>query len=152
MRMHTKIIAAMLVIAIPNLSYANCVASGNATHKILSQAQLTSLIVGSTACVAKSGGGWENQEQHSGGTVTDYKKGPTDPIDPSKAIGTYTISADSNGGIINYSYTGGGAYTYYLYGNTAFPNPPAGNYDFCTTPGSGASVTVAVKKSIGSCP
>lgn len=42
------------------------------------------------------------------GTVTDYKLGPTDPIDPTKPVGSYSISSITvNGatvGILTYTY------------------------------------------------
>ena len=42
------------------------------------------------------------------GSVIDYKLGPTDPIDPSKQVGTYTVTG-STVGVLNYTY---GATTY----------------------------------------
>lgn len=149
----THFIAVALIAALtPTLSIADCV-SAPPGHGILTTTQLTNLMVGSTACVAKVGGGWENQEQHSAGVVTDYKKGPTDPIDPTTVIGTYAISTagDGTSGLISYNYTAGGAFTYYILGNTSTPSPRAGSFDFCTSIG-GTSVPATIKKSIGSCP
>ena len=155
MKIRRNAILALISVMLPTYATANCVASSDTSHKVLSQTQLSNLMVGSTACVPHAGGGWDNQEQHTlAGRIVDYKKGPASPTnnDPSIDIGGYTISSDTSGGFITYSYTGGPTYKYYLYGNTANPSPRAGNFDFCTTVGSGTSITVGVKKSLGSCP
>ncbi len=51
------------------------------------------------------------------GTVTDYKLGPTDPIDPTKQVGTYTISSivvnSVTVGILTYTY-GAQSYSYQI--------------------------------------
>jgi hypothetical protein len=44
--------------------------------------------------------------------VIDWKRGPNDPVDPSKLVGTYTISNGANPGTITYDYGAGGIYTY----------------------------------------
>jgi hypothetical protein len=60
-------------------------------------------------------------ELHSGGLITDYKRGPADSIDPSKQIGTYTVSSDASGGVLNDTY-GGTTFSYHIAsgGGTAY--------------------------------
>lgn len=72
------------------------------------------------------------------GVVYDYKKGPTGvgSDDPSGQVGNFTISS-TNGGSIQYSYTGdkNSPYTYTVWG-TGSP------YTFCNTSGTQYSVSV----------
>lgn len=87
---------------------------------------LTNLVSGNTVCAMNGNEKW--QEQHLGnGTLWDYKKGANDPVDPTKKVGTWSLSANLSGPVnqITYSYTGGPSYTYNIYRN--------GNvYSFCT--------------------
>jgi len=57
----------------------------------------------------------------SGGNFYDYKGGPSNSADPPKQLGTWTITAGSPG-VLNYTYTGGTTYSYYVYGNFATSN------------------------------
>lgn len=123
----------------------------------LSATAIQTLVAGKYACYGP--GAYPNvqwNELHTGtssGTVTDYKKGPSDPVDPTKAVGTYAITG-TNSAIITYTYSdGGGAYGYNVYANlgTASPNP--GNYSFCTTGGGvNLPVTVGLTTGNGGCP
>ena len=48
------------------------------------------------------------------GNVIDYKLGPTDPIDPTKQVGTYTVTVTGNNvGILTYTY-GSTSYAYQI--------------------------------------
>jgi hypothetical protein len=106
---------------------AQCATSGS--YKQLNQSDIESLVGLGTACYPAGGPPWTNQEYHTSsgasGTIIDYKKGPSDPRDPSKAVGTYTVNADST---ITYNYTVGGTYTYSVWGKT---NGKGATYDFC---------------------
>ena len=102
---------------------------------------LTTLISGQTVCATRGTEKW--QEQHrSDGTLWDYKKGPNDPVDPTKQVGTWSIDTSLN--TVTYSYTGGPSYTYSVHG------PAGGPYSFCT----GGSETVGGATFTGgqSCP
>lgn len=127
----------------------------------LTVTQISQLVSGRYACYGP--GAWpavEWNELHSGtigsttntsGTVTDYKKGPTDPIDPTKPVGTFTIGQVSKNGAITYIYPSG-SYGYYVYDNNlTAPNP--GVYSFCTTGGGiNIPVTVGSNTAHGGCP
>jgi hypothetical protein len=68
-------------------------------------AALTNLLSGNTVCVSKSGG-WENQEEHmAGGALVDFKKGPSDPVDPTKQVGTWSVTGTGTGTMVNYTYS-----------------------------------------------
>lgn len=113
-------------------AFAACVAATG--YSQLSDGQITSLLVGSIACYPAVAP-YTNQEYLSGGIITDYKLGASDLIDPSKAIGGYGIA----GGTITYSYTGGPAYSYTVWGTST---SGSGSYDFCTG-GTPISIRVA---------
>jgi hypothetical protein len=62
--------------------------------------------------------------------VTDFKKGPTDAVDPSEQVGTYSIAAGTGASYdrITYNYGTGGAFTYAI---TPKAGTTAGTYNFC---------------------
>lgn len=102
---------------------------------------LSNLITNSTVCANLGDDKW--QEQHrSGGELWDYKLGPTDPIDPTKKVGTWSILTRSNQVQYNYS---SGSYAYAVRGPDA-----GGKYSFCSTAVQIHNVTL--KPGITSCP
>ncbi len=104
-------------------------------------AALNSLIIGNTVCATRGSEVW--QEQHrSGGQLWDYKKGPGHPIDPSKQVGTWSISRN----IVTYCYTGGICYGYTVHGTGS------GSYDFCAPNGSVVVSGATFKPGYTSCP
>jgi hypothetical protein len=101
---------------------------------------LTTLIAGNTVCAMRGGEQW--QEQHrTDTTLWDYKKGPSDPVDPTKQVGSWSIASNT----VTYAYTGGPSFTYSVHG------PTGGPYSFCT--GSTEVVGGAIfKTGSSSCP
>ena len=81
------------------------------------------------------------------GTLTDFKRGPTNPVDPSKAVGTWSVA----NGQIAYTYgTTGGTFTYTVREVTA-----GTNYEFCniaTNELINAIVTTAPTANPAACP
>lgn len=119
----------------------------------LSAGQIQALLVGGTyACGAQSRQQWDEfLTGGSSGTIADYKKGPSDKIDPTVIIGTYAITpgnATNNGGnpsaydTITYSYAAGGTFTYVV--NRPYGQVTSGSsytfYDI--TGGNSISITV----------
>ena len=102
---------------------------------------LSTLITGKTVCAALGADKW--QEQHrAGNQLWDYKKGPSDPVDPSKQVGTWSIVANN----VTYSYTGGASFTYSVHDD-------GGTYSFCTAPNGSIVVSGATfTGGITSCP
>jgi hypothetical protein len=78
--------------------------------------QLTFLdIKNSTVCVGHAGA-WEAQEMHyENGILKDFKRGPSDKLDPTEEIGTWSMS----GNTVTYNYKGGKTYSYSAYKNGA---------------------------------
>jgi hypothetical protein len=121
-------------------AHASCAPATD--YAVLTATQIGTLLVGSTACYP-AGPPYENQEFLAGGNITDYKKGPSDPIDPSKVIGTYSLGGGPTGNI-TYSYTGGPSYLYSVWG----PTTPGGtNYDLCV-----GTIPITVRIAAGSGP
>jgi hypothetical protein len=111
---------------------------------------LTDALTGRTVCVAKAGGGWENQEEHvAGGTLRDYKKGPTDPVDPSETVGTWSISGTGASTSVTHNY-GSQSYTWFACTTKSNGKPVTGDpISFCSS-ATGSSVVNATLKAIGS--
>lgn len=85
---------------------------------------LQTLINGNTVCATRGTERW--QEQHRAGSqLWDYKRGPSDKVDPTKQVGTWVIAANN----VTYSYTGGPSFTYSVHDNGN------GTYSFCNAPG-----------------
>ena len=103
---------------------------------------LTTLIEGNTVCATRNTEQWQEQHRTSG-ALWDYKKGPTDPVDPTEQVGTWSIATNN----VTYVYTGGASYTYSVHG------PTGGTYSFCTAP-NGTEVVSGATFKIGSqsCP
>lgn len=54
----------------------------------------------------------------SGGTLTEYAKGPGDPVDPRKPVGVWTVSGNNSASaVVQYTYTGdsNGPYNWSLF-------------------------------------
>lgn len=119
------------VMAAPNCTAPNRV-NGSA---------LTTLVSGNTVCATKGTDKW--QEQHrSGGQLWDYKKGASDPVDPSKQVGTWRIASNE----VTYSYTGDSSYTYSVHDEGG-----GASYSFCSN-GSVVVSGATFKPGNSSCP
>lgn len=78
-------------------------------------------IISHTVCVGAgaSPGDWEAQEYHAGSSgspnnLIDFKKGSSDPVDPTGPVGTWTNSGD----IFTYTYGGTSYLTVYCTGGS----------------------------------
>ena len=119
---HIFLIIALLSFGITNEAMASC------NHSNVVD-QVSSFLRGKTVCATRGGEKW--QEFHKGprgvpDNLIDYKKGPSDPVDPSEPVGSWT--ADGNGHVI-YDYGTGGTYKFSIHHSDTVP----GAYDFCTT-------------------
>lgn len=113
--------------------------AGCETNTRVTGSALSNLVSGNTVCATRGAERW--QEQHrSGAQLWDYKKG-SDPVDPSKQVGTWVIASNN----ITYSYTGGPSFTYSVHGS--------GPYSFCTAPNGVEVVSGATfRTGITNCP
>lgn len=79
-----------------------------------------SALQGKTVCATLGTERWH--EFHApGGNLIAYKKGPSDKVDPSKSVGSWSVS----GHTVTYNYGAGGTFTYRLHDNRG------GSYTFC---------------------
>lgn len=109
-------------------------------------ANLTAALTNNTVCVAKSGGGWQNQEQHKNtGALVDFKQG-ANPNDPTAQIGTWSIANSQ----VTYIYYGSAPTTYSVCSNV---NKPVGGNTIGFCPGASGSSTIdaTIKAGITSC-
>ncbi len=86
---------------------------------------LTTLLLGNTVCAVRGGDRWQ-EEHHAGGVLKDYKKGPTDKIDPTKQVGTWAVSGNGANTNVTYTYPpSGGSHSFTVWDNGG------GSYSFC---------------------
>jgi len=94
-------------------------------------------------CANRGADRW--QEFHrSDGALIDYKKGSTDPIDPTKQVGTWSVTGNGPGTKVNYVYGPNERYSYTFHSNGS------GGYSLCD--GSTAISVTLLLNSAGPCP
>jgi len=115
---------------------------GNCDNTIqLTGAALESTVNGRTVCATGANGSWQ-EEHRSDGVLRDYKKGPGDPVDPQKQVGTWQLvdeDGDGENDHIQYTYIDNNgvptvSYTFSIHEDN-------GQYTFCN--GTNAVVTGA---------
>ena len=77
------------------------------------QVDAQSVVAGNTLCAASGSDQW--QEFHSGGpggTLIDYKKGPSDAVDRTATVGTWTVTGTGANTVLTHSYTGGSSFSW----------------------------------------
>lgn len=68
------------------------------------------LMSGKTMCAARGSDRW--QEYHNpSGVLTEYKRGPGHPIEPSENVGTWSASGGANA-LLTHTYSGGSSYSW----------------------------------------
>lgn len=135
--MKALILAASAAVALASFSgaaTASCVASAT-NIPVNTVATLNTELGNKTVCVPDAApANWKWQEFHQGGgpsgALIDWKKGPTDPVDKSEQVGTWTVTGQGDNGVratVTHNYGDpGGPYTYSVYKNTT-----NGTFSFC---------------------
>ncbi len=104
---------------------------------------LGTLLEENTVCVGFTGA-WMAQEQHLGsGVLVDFKRGASDPVDPTEQVGTWAVSA--NGQQVTYNY-GGPDYIFQVHTSSG-----VGMYDFCSTNSSNNAEGVSIRPGLVGC-
>lgn len=117
--------------------------ASNKTDGTSSAVTLNALLSGNTVCVG-SAGNWEAQEYHaSNGDLIDWKRGSGHPVDPTKKVGTWSITGTGAAMKVNYTY---GSHTY----SNAVWNHGDGTYSFCNN--QGTETIGRIKTGQGACP
>ena len=103
---------------------------------------LTTLLAGKTVCAALGAETW--QEYHAGataagGALSDWKRGPGHPVDPTKVVGRWSVVDVPDAlerSLVKYQYSGGSVYLYSVcQANTSV--------SFCGAPYGGRNITGA---------
>lgn len=114
----------------------------------LNAAALSALLGGNTVCVptvtpvAPLPMTW--QEEHaSGGVLIDFKRGSS-TVDPTKPVGTWSVTANAGGNqaVVTHTYSGGGSYAYSVH------SIGGAIYGFC---GAGPEIVARIKPGNGAC-
>lgn len=157
------ILVAALCVGVAEQSMAACSGTriGNCPNNEVNPIGIKVVLNGKTVC-GRPGPGYAGsasdrwQEYHAdpgpctdgttgNGTVTDYKRGPTDTVDPSKVVGSWGVTVGGGRGgtrQVTYNYLGGSSYTYDLWEN--------GNvYSFCV--GNSERVVAFLQPGSGPC-
>ena len=132
--------AGMTLAGLPALSLAACAAP---SERVATTGAMRSLLQGNTVCVpAVTQPTMEAQELHEpGGALVDYKRGPTDKVDPSKQVGSWTVTGGRSA-FVTHNYGGGVQYTYAIWNNND------GTHSFCSA---NPEVRARIKSGGGPC-
>lgn len=145
------IAAACVTVSAPAL--AQSCSCNTALSRVQGADTLQTLLTGRTVCAALGGDRW--QERHvGGGALRDYKKGPTDAIDPTKQVGTWATSGSGGNTIVTYSYTGGSSYAFSVCTNVSNPASTAtlSPVAFCGPSNIPSATLTAVSSTDVACP
>jgi len=139
--MKTLIVGVTLGVALAGFSPS--VLAGCSTGRV-NEPALTTLLKDNTVCVPPGTvPTMEAQELHqSGGKLIDYKRGPSDKVDPSAEVGTWTVTGSNRGAFVTHNYGNGRIYTYSVYNNGD------GTHSFCS---GGAEIKAKIKLGGGAC-
>ena len=124
--------AVTIGLAMAGLHSAAMAACKQPSTRVSTSTALSTLLTGKTVCVpsSKPGWTWEWQELHQAPNIlVDYKKGPGHAVDPSKPVGTWTITGTGTAGVravVAHDYGGGQSYTYTVWDNGN------GTHSFCS--------------------
>lgn len=82
----------------------------------LKNGDVASAISGKTVCAILGSEQW--QEYHASNfDLIDYKKGPSDPVDPTKTVGLWNTSGTGTNSVVTYDYGPGQVYSYEVHLN-----------------------------------
>lgn len=108
------------------LSHALAAQAACSDPQVQGATTLRTLLQGKTVCAMRGTDRW--QEFHrADGALIDYKKGPTDPVDPTKQVGTWSATGNGSGTQLRYDYGPGANYTYKVHGSV-----PGSSYSLCS--------------------
>ena len=143
--MKAVILAVGVGFAFAGLSAPAMAACAAPSTRVNTLASLTTLLQGNTACVPPvtvPEMTW--QELHvAGGNLIDYKRGPGDPVDPSKSVGSWAVIGADGRTFVTYTYPpSGGTYTYSVWDNGN------GTHSFCSA---NPEIIARIKPGGGAC-
>jgi hypothetical protein len=131
----------LMVLGVVLFSWVSTAVMADCSSNQVTGSALTDLIPGKTVCASFNGDKWQ-EEHRSGSQLWDYKKGPSDAVDPSEQVGTWGITSD----IVTYTY---GSTSY---GYTVYDEGSGASYTFCGVSGGAPVISGATLGGAGSCP
>lgn len=134
-------IAGMALAGLPAVSMAGCAAP---SVRVGTATALTALLQGNTVCVpVVTQATMDAQELHdASGALVDFKRGPSDRVEPSKQVGTWKVIS-GRGTFVSYDYGGGRQYSY-----SVWKNPGDNMYSLCSA---NSEIQVRIKTGGGAC-
>lgn len=106
-----KFLFGCAMFAIAGQAAAQCTANERLNSASAINTHLSDKTVCGTGVGANAGDQW--QEYHQAGvTLTEYAKGPNDPVDPTHAVGSWTTSGSGSNSVVTYSYNDGGSFSF----------------------------------------
>lgn len=140
--MKSEVVAAGVCLLLATLSQSSIAACALPSVRVNTKAALTTLLEGNTACVG-SRPTFDAQELHqAGGSLVDYKRGPSDPVDKSQRVGTWGLTGVDGRTFVTYDYGSGQVYTYSVWNNGD------GTHSFCSAK---PEIKVRIKTGGGAC-
>lgn len=136
-----KLLRMFLVMAIgvaANGAHAACTSA----TQVKGVERLRAVLQGKTVCVARGDERWQEYHQ-PGGALIDYKKGPDDKKDPSKQVGSWSVSGSGTSTQLIHQYGSGASFIYTVHTITA-----GSSYGFC---GGGGELIVTLRSGLGPC-
>ena len=132
-----RLLLGCLAFAVGEQAAAQC----DANTRIQQSSDIRNLLEGQTVCGTgvgpNAGDQWQEWHQ-SGGTLTEYAKGPNDPVDPTHDVGSWSTTGGGANAAVVYTYDNSGPFSFAVHDNDG------GNYSFCD---SGAEVATAFLRS-----
>jgi hypothetical protein len=124
--MKQTLLAALLVLASTAQAQNNCPCNGGVGTRLTGTTDPTlgAALAGKMACAAVGNERWQGWHSGTaaGGDLWDFKRGPTDAVDPSTKMGTYRILSTprdakvvrntASSDTVVYDYGSGGSYSY----------------------------------------
>jgi hypothetical protein len=108
--------------------------------------QLQQLVGGNTVCAVRGADQWQEFHQGaSGGALIDFKKGPTDPVDPTATVGTWSAQNGANSSL-THTYTDGSSFAWLVCQVTPT------TYTFVSLGGAGTITGATIRVGQGACP
>lgn len=136
-----KLLRVFMVIA-AGVAASGAYAACTPASQVKGANDLRAVLQGNTICVTRGNERWQEYHQ-AGGALIDYKKGPDHKVDPSKRVGTWSISGNGTGTQLRHEYTSGAAFSYTVHTITA-----GSSYGFC---GGGGEMIVTLRAGQGAC-
>jgi len=150
--MNPNIVTGVVVLAFGSSQVFAAPPCETAAPPALTGQAIATLLSNKYGCAIRGDEKWNELHQGTGlgpNNVQDYKKGPGDPIDPTKVVGTYKITDNgaASPGTILYDYGPAAKYTYVVTPGPSSSPGVTSYYIFCNIAISSEVFNVTVKPS-----